>query len=246
MRASPRIAPSHGKAAPGYAIAKLILKLINNVADVINNDSRIDNLLKVVFLADYRVSLAEKIIPAANLSEQISTAGMEASGTGNMKLGMNGALTVGTLDGANIEILEEVGSDNIYIFGLKADEVQHFYHGWSYNPWDYYDRNGNIRRVVDAIAGDLFCRNEPGIFRPLHDRLFRDGDPYFHLADFDSYIQIQNRIDQDFVDTDSWAKRAILNIARISRFSSDRTVREYAEEIWRLDSPATPTTRKTT
>jgi starch phosphorylase len=221
-----------GKAAPGYAMAKLIIKLINNVANVVNSDLRVENSLKVVFLADYKVSLAEKIIPAADLSEQISTAGMEASGTGNMKLSMNGALTMGTLDGANIEILHEVGNDNIYIFGLQADEIRALNEGWKYKPWDYYNGSAAIRQVIDAITGDRFCRNEPGIFRPIHDRLFRDGDPYFHLADFTSFVQAQERASQDFLNQSQWHRRAILNVANMGRFSSDRTIREYAKEIW--------------
>ncbi len=223
-----------GKAAPGYVIAKLIIKLINNVAAVVNSDSRVESLLKIVFLADYRVSLAEKIIPGADLSEQISTAGMEASGTGNMKLAMNGALTLGTLDGANIEILDEVGRDNIYIFGLTADRIHNLQQGWDYKPMDYYNSDANIRRVVDAITGDRFCLNEPGIFRPIHDRLFRDGDPYFHLADFASYIETQERVSRDFLDQDAWVRRAIINVAHMGRFSSDRTIREYSKEIWGL------------
>jgi len=229
-----------GKAAPGYLMAKLIIKLINSVSEVVNNDPNVGNLLKVVFLADYRVSLAEKIIPAADLSEQISTAGMEASGTGNMKLAMNGALTAGTLDGANIEMRDEVGAENMYIFGLTSDRVQSLRQGWAYKPWDYYNNDPALKRVIDAITGDRFCRNEPGIFRPIHDRLFRDGDPYFHLADFASYIETQQRVEHDFLDRDTWLKRAILNVARMARFSSDRTVQEYSREIW--NTPQIPTT----
>jgi len=223
-----------GKAAPGYAVAKLIIKLINSVGDVVNADRRAKDFLKVVFLADYRVSLAEKIIPAADLSEQISTAGMEASGTGNMKLAMNGALTMGTLDGANIEMLDEVGTDNMYIFGLTADRIQALRQGWAYKPWDYYNGDARLKRVIDAIISNQFSRNEPGIFQPIHDRLFRDGDPYFHLADFASYVDAQDRAAHDFANRPSWTKRAILNVARMSRFSSDRTIREYAQEIWHL------------
>jgi starch phosphorylase len=230
----PRTFIFSGKAAPGYAVAKLVVKLINSVAAVINADRRVEGLLKVVFMPDYRVSLAERIIPAADLSEQISTAGMEASGTGNMKLGMNGALTIGTLDGANIEMLEEVGAENMYIFGLMAHEVQALRQGWDYRPWDYYNGRPAIKRVIDAITGDMFSRNEPGAFRLLHDRLFRDGDPYFHLADFDSYVEMQQRIDQDFLDHEAWTAKAVLNVARMDRFSSDRTIREYADEIWGL------------
>ena len=231
---APRTFIFAGKAAPGYFTAKLILKLINCVADVVNSDARVEDLMKVVLLPDYRVSLAEKIIPAADLSEQISTAGMEASGTGNMKLSMNGALTIGTLDGANIEIMEEVGAGNIYIFGLTSAEIQKMQESRAYNPRDYYNNNPAIRRVVDAITGDRFCRSEPGIFRPLHDRLFRDGDPYFHLADFDSYIETQSRVNRDYAEGEGWLRKAILNVARMGRFSSDRTIREYASDIWHL------------
>ncbi len=230
---SPRTFIFAGKAAPGYLAAKLIVKLISNVAAVVNNDVRVGNMMKVIFMPDYRVSLAERIIPAADLSEQISTAGMEASGTGNMKLGMNGALTIGTLDGANIEMRDEVGAENIYVFGLTADQVQSLSRGWAYKPVDYYNKPA-IKRVIDAIMGDLLSGEQPGIFHPLHDRLFRDGDPYFHLADFESYIETQNRIDREFTDHDAWNRRAILNVARMSRFSSDRTVREYADEIWNV------------
>jgi len=232
--AVPRTFVFAGKAAPGYAIAKLIIKLVNGVADIVNNDARVKNFLKVIFLADYRVSLAEKIIPSADLSEQISTAGMEASGTGNMKMAMNGALTIGTLDGANVEMLDDIGAANMYIFGLTAEQVEKLRQGWSYKPWDYYNGNADIRRVVDAITGDRFCRNEPGIFRPIHDRLFRDGDPYFHLADLAAYIETQDQASRDFLNSDDWARRAILNVARIGRFSSDRTIREYSREIWGL------------
>ena len=234
LPAVPRTFIFAGKAAPGYFTAKLILKLINCIADVVNNDSRVGNLMKVVLLPDYRVSLAEQIIPAADLSEQISTAGMEASGTGNMKLAMNGALTIGTLDGANIEIMEEVGGANIYIFGHTASEIQKMRDGGTYNPRDYYNNNPAIRRVVDAITGDRFCKNEPAIFRPLHDRLFRDGDPYFHLADFAAYIETQTKVNRDFADGEGWLRKAILNVARMGYFSSDRTIREYAREIWHI------------
>jgi glycogen phosphorylase len=224
-----------GKAAPGYFMAKLIIKLINNVAEEVNNDPRVQGQMKVLFLPDYKVSLAEKIMPAADLSEQISTAGKEASGTGNMKLAMNGALTIGTLDGANIEILEEVGQENIYIFGLKAEEVLDLQRRGAYNPWDYYNRSHDIRRVVDAIRGDSFCvPQETGIFKPIFDSLMYGGDPYFHLADLEPLIEAQNRADADFRDRGEWARRALLNVARMGKFSSDRTIRQYATEIWKL------------
>jgi len=223
-----------GKAAPGYFTAKRIIKLINSVADVVNNDPRVHGQMKVAMIPDYRVSLAEKIIPAADLSEQISTAGMEASGTGNMKLSMNGAMTIGTLDGANIEIREEVGPDNIYIFGLEVEEIQRMKRNGSYDPWDYYNRNPGIKRVMDCIASDMFCENDPGLFRPLFDTVLNNGDPYFHLADFQSYNEAQERASSEYRDPSLWSKKAILNVARTGKFSSDRTISEYAKEIWGL------------
>jgi starch phosphorylase len=223
-----------GKAAPGYFMAKLIIKLINSVGFVVNNDKRVKDQLKVVFIPDYRVSLAEKIIPAADLSEQISTAGMEASGTGNMKLSMNGALTIGTLDGANIEIKEEVGDENIYIFGLTVQEIteKRSY----YNPWDFYNHDYSIKRVMDAIGSDMFCTTEPGLFGPIYDKILHDGDYYFHLADLKSYIDTQERVSQDYINSKDWARKAVLNVARTGKFSSDRTIREYAYDIWNIKS----------
>ncbi len=223
-----------GKAAPGYFTAKLIIKLINNVGAFINNDPRAKELIKVVFVPDYRVSLAENIFPAADLSEQISTAGMEASGTGNMKLAMNGALTIGTLDGANVEIKEEVGTENIFIFGLKAGEIQDIRNNNSYDPWYYYHRNSNIKRVMDSLASDMFCPNEPGLFRPIYDNILKEGDYYFHLADLQSYIDAQEKAANEYKDHSIWAKKAVLNVARTGKFSSDRTIAEYAKEIWNL------------
>jgi starch phosphorylase len=223
-----------GKAAPGYFMAKLIIKLINSVGSVINSDKRVKNQMKVVFIPDYRVSLAEKIIPAADLSEQISTAGMEASGTGNMKLSMNGALTIGTLDGANIEIKEEVGNENIYIFGLTVNDIAE--RRRSYNPWDYYNNDYAIKRVMDAIGSDMFCTTEPGLFGPIYDKILHDGDYYFHLADLKAYIETQERVSQDYRDSHDWARKAILNVARMGKFSSDRTIKEYAHDIWNIES----------
>ena len=223
-----------GKAAPGYLTAKLIIKLIHNVGEVINKDPRVNGQMKVVIIPDYRVSLAEKIIPAADLSEQISTAGMEASGTGNMKLAMNGALTIGTLDGANVEILEEIGEENIYIFGLKVEQIQEMGNGGNYDPWNYYNQNPDIKRVVESIGHDMFCPNEPGIFKPICDSILHQGDYYFHLADFKSYVDTQERVSLEYNNTPLWAKKAILNVARTGKFSSDRTISEYAREIWNL------------
>jgi starch phosphorylase len=219
-----------GKAAPGYATAKLIIKLINQIAEVVNGDPQVRDRMRVVFVPNYRVSLAERIIPAANVSEQISMAGTEASGTGNMKFQLNGALTIGTLDGANVEILEEVGDDNIFIFGLTADEVAQRRPG--YNPISIYNGNEEIRRVLQMLEQDFFSMFEPGIFRPLVDGLLQGGDPYMLLADLNSYVEAQERIDRLYRDPAAWDERAILNVARAGKFSSDRTIREYAKDIW--------------
>jgi glycogen phosphorylase len=225
-----------GKAAPGYLAAKQIIKLINSVGDVINRDHRADGLMKVVFIPDYRVSLAEKIIPAANLSEQISTAGKEASGTGNMKFAMNGALTMGTLDGANIEIRREVGEENIYIFGHRAEEIARMRAEGSYSPRAYYENDPYLRRVMDAFKADRFSAQEPGIFDAIYQSIVENGDEYFHLADLPSYIEAQVVAAGEYTDPRVWTRKAILNVARIGKFSSDRTVREYAEEIWGIQS----------
>ena len=230
---APRTFILSAKAAPGYATAKLIIKLIHQVAEVINRDPQVSDKLKVVFLPNYRVSLAEKIIPAADLSEQISLAGTEASGTGNMKLQLNGALTIGTLDGANVEIMEEVGKDNIFIFGLTAQEVENKRLG--YNPREIYDRDEEIRRAIDLVEQDFFSMMEPGIFRPLTQSLLSQGDHYMLLADFRDYIQTQDRVDAAYKDRSGWIRKAILNVARAGKFSSDRTIREYASEIWHVD-----------
>ena len=223
-----------GKAAPGYWAAKQIIKLIHNVGDVIHKDKRVKDKLKVVFIPDYRVSLAEKIIPAAEVSEQISTAGTEASGTGNMKFALNGALTIGTLDGANVEMLEEVGEDNIYIFGLKTCEVQKMKIDGTYRPLDYYHEHDNIRRVMDAFWDNRFCLHEPGLFRWLYHHILEKGDYYFHLADFLSYSQMHETIYADYLQTPVWNRKSILNVARMGKFSSDRSITEYAREIWGL------------
>lgn len=220
------------KAAPGYFMAKLIIKLIHQVAEVINGDQQLKERMKVVFLPNYRVSLAQKIIPAAELSEQISLAGTEASGTGNMKMQLNGAVTIGTLDGANVEILEEVGEENIFIFGLKAEEVEH--RRPSYNPWDVYNSDEEIRRALTLIEKDFFSLLEPGIFKPLVQSLLGGGDRYMLLADLRDYIQTQERVDAAYRDTAAWDRKAIMNVARAGKFSSDRTIREYASEIWHL------------
>jgi starch phosphorylase len=221
-----------GKAAPGYTMAKLIIKLIHSVADVVNNDPAACNRLKVAFIPDYNVSNAEKIIPACDLSEQISTAGTEASGTSNMKFGLNGALTIGTLDGANIEIKEEVGDENIFIFGLTADEVSKL-RAKGYYPWDIYQSDMELKQTLDMIAGGYFSPEAPDIFRPIFEALTRD-DRFMVLADYGSYISCQERVDELYKNPEEWSGRALLNIAGMGKFSSDRTIREYAEEIWNV------------
>jgi starch phosphorylase len=231
--AVPRTYLFAGKAAPGYQAAKMIIKLINSVASVINNDPRAGGLIKVVFVPDYRVSLAEKIIPAADVSEQISTAGTEASGTGNMKFAMNGALTIGTADGANIEISDEVGADNIFIFGLAASTIEQMRSAQSYDPREFCAQHERLKRVLDALALDLFCPQEPGLFKSISDALM-NRDEYFVAADFIPYIETQNLISREYLQQEVWRRKAIVNVARIGRFSSDRTVAEYAKEIWHI------------
>ncbi len=227
----PRSVIFAGKAAPGYFLAKRLIKLINSVGDVINKDPEVADRLKVVFLPNYTVSLAEKIIPAADISEQISTAGFEASGTGNMKFALNGALTLGTMDGANVEMAEEIGAENMFIFGLNAQEVGDLKQN-GYNPCEFYNNVPALRRAIDAIAADEFSPREPGIFEPIVKSLLENGDPYCIMADFASYIEASQRIDTLFLDRQAWAKKAILNIARVGKFSSDRAIREYANDIW--------------
>jgi starch phosphorylase len=230
--AIPRTYIFGGKAAPGYWQAKQMIKLINNVGKTINCDPRAKDWIRVVFVPDYRVSLAEKIIPAADLSEQISTAGTEASGTGNMKFAMNGALTIGTFDGANIEIREEVGAENIYIFGLKIEEIEEMRRTGSYNPWEHYNRFPEIRRVLDALRDDRFSPREPCLFRWIGERILNEGDCYYHLADFPQYLVAQKKVGEDYRNPNLWTQKAVLNVARIGKFSSDRTILEYARDIW--------------
>jgi len=230
----PRTYVFAGKAAPGYWAAKQIIKLVHSVGSAINGDPRVRDRIKVVFIPDYRVSLAERIIPACDLSEQISTAGMEASGTGNMKFAMNGALTIGTLDGANIEILEEVGEENIYIFGLRAEEIQAMRERGDYDPRGCCERDPTLRRVVDAFACDRFNAREPGLFQWIHRALLSPQDPYFTLADLGAYVAAHERAARDFLDRPVWVRKAVLNVARVGKFSSDRTIREYARDIWDL------------
>lgn len=234
----PRIVMFSGKAAPGYYMAKLIIKLINSVANVVNNDPEIGDKLKVIFLANYRVSLAERIIPAADISQQISTAGMEASGTGNMKFALNGALTIGTLDGANVEIKEEVGDENIYIFGLKAHEVEEL-RKKGYRSRDYYESNPELKQVLDMIANNYFNPKEPGLFQPIVDSLLNNNDYYLLLADFASYMKCQREVWELYSQPGEWYRKAILNVARMGKFSSDRAIHEYAQKIWNL-KPCVP------
>ena len=221
------------KAAPGYDIAKNIIYAINKVGEKINSDKRIKDKLKVVFMPNYRVSSAMNIIPSADLSEQISTAGKEASGTSNMKLALNGAVTMGTLDGANVEIKEAVGGDNIFIFGMTVEEVQQL-RARGYNPWEYYANNPNLKDALDWLVSDYFMPGDPNAFMPLRKSVLDWGDPFMVCADYQAYCDAQKKADEAFSDKPRWAKMAILNTARIGRFSSDRTIREYAEDIWNL------------
>jgi starch phosphorylase len=226
----PRTVIFAGKAAPGYFLAKLIIKLINSVAEVINNDPEIGNRLKIVFFPDFNVKNALPIYPAADLSEQISTAGKEASGTGNMKFSMNGALTIGTLDGANVEIREEVGAENFFLFGLTAEEVMDL-KSKGYSPWEYYQSNPDLREAVDQIRSGFFSRGDKNLFLPLVESLL-SRDEYLLFADYPSYVGCQERVNRAYQDPKNWTKMSILNVARMGRFSSDRSIREYCEKIW--------------
>ena len=228
----PRTVFFGGKAAPGYQQAKLIIKFISSIAEAVNQDPQIKGKLMAVFLPNYRVSLAEKIIPASDLSEQISTAGKEASGTGNMKFALNGALTIGTLDGANVEIQEEVGAENIFIFGLKADEVEQVRKN-GYDPRSYLDKSPELKKVMDLIGSGFFSPENPTLFRPIYDALM-NHDEYLLLADFDAYVECQDKVAETYRDQERWTKMAILNVARMGKFSSDRTIQEYSKDIWKI------------
>lgn len=221
-----------GKAAPGYFMAKLIIKLINSVGEIVNNDPDVRDHLKVVFIPDYNVTNSQKIYPAADLSEQISTAGKEASGTGNMKFSMNGALTIGTLDGANVEIRECVGEENFFLFGLTTPEVAQVKNS-GYNPWDYYNSNESLKEVIDQIASGYFSHGDYNLFKPFVDSLLYD-DQYLLLADYQSYIDCQDQVAEAYRQKKHWTKMSILNVARIGKFSSDRSINDYCKDIWKV------------
>jgi starch phosphorylase len=230
---TPRTVIFAGKAAPGYVLAKLIIKLVNSVAEVVNRDSTTSPFLRVVFLPDYNVKNSRRIFPAADLSEQISTAGMEASGTGNMKLGLNGALTIATYDGANIEIREEVGPENFFLFGLTADEgARRSAEG--YRPRDHYESDARLRAALDLISSGFFSRGDRSLFRPLVDSLL-ERDPYMVCADFASYVACQDEVARAYLDPEGWTRMSILNVSRMGKFSSDRAIAEYCRDIWNVE-----------
>jgi starch phosphorylase len=233
MEMVPRTFFFAGKAAPAYHLAKLIIKFINNLSGTIDGDPAVRGRIKVVFLPEYNVSLAERLIPASDVSNQISTAGYEASGTSNMKFMMNGALTVGTRDGATIEMAEEAGEENMFLFGLTVEQVENS-RSW-YSPNWHYENEPETRAALDLIFSDHFSRNEPGIFAPLRDTLLLFGDHYMHLADLTSYVQAHERLGTLYGDPGAWARKAILNVASSGKFSSDRTIAEYAAEIWKAE-----------
>ncbi len=228
------------KASAGYRRAKAIIKLINNVAEVVNNDKSIKGKLKVVFIENYRVSNAEWIFAAADVSEQISTASKEASGTGNMKFMLNGAVTLGTMDGANVEIVEEVGKENAFIFGLSSDEVISYENNGGYNPREIYNTDQDIRMVMTQLINGFYSPEDPELFRELYNSLLDSNggsraDQYFILKDFRSYAEAQKRVEEAFRDEAGWARMAMLNVAKSGKFSSDRTIEEYVQDIWHLD-----------
>jgi glycogen phosphorylase len=228
----PRAVIFGGKAAPTYHTAKRIIRLITALAEACNSDPRVRDRLRVVFLPDYRVSLAERIFPGSDLSEQISTAGYEASGTGNMKFALNGALTIGTLDGATVEIAERVGEDNIFLFGLTTEEVEDVKRG-GYRPWEHVEASPRLNRVLELLVSGNLPPGDPELFRPLVDDLL-SRDPYLLLADFDAYLEAQDRVDAAYRDQEEWTRKAIINVASCGFFSSDRSIREYADRIWKL------------
>lgn len=230
----PRTVIFGGKAAPGYAMAKMHIKLINAIGEVVNNDPDVKDKLKCVFLDNYRVTLAEIMIPAADLSEQISTAGMEASGTGNMKFALNGALTIGTLDGANVEILEEVGDDNIFIFGLTVEELQEL-RRTGYDSNSYYHGNAELKRALDQIKNGYFSPEDKHLFDPIINALLHENDYFMVLADYEAYVKEQEKVEKLYRNQDEWMRKAIINVAKVGKFSSDRTIKDYNDEIWKSD-----------
>lgn len=232
IEVTPRTFLFGGKAAPGYYIAKLIIKLINSIAEVVNRDPDVRGRLKVLFMKDYNVKFAQRVYPAADLSEQISTAGKEASGTGNMKFAMNGALTIGTLDGANVEIREEVGAENFFLFGLTAEEV-YAKRAAGYNPMEYYESNPELRLVIDRIASGFFSHGDTELFKPLLDNLLHK-DEYLLFADYQSYIDCQEQVSKAYRDQEQWTRMSILNTARMGKFSSDRSIHDYCQDIWKV------------
>jgi starch phosphorylase len=234
----PRTVIFGGKAAPGYYLAKLIIRLINGVADVVNSDPKVNDRLRVVFIPDFNLKQGHYVYPAADLSEQISTAGKEASGTGNMKLAMNGALTIGTLDGANVEIREEVGADNFFLFGLTVDEVERVKRE-GYRPVEHYAAHADLRTAVDLICDGAFSNGERDLFRPLVENLMWRDD-YLVFADYRSYADCQATVDAAWRDSDRWTRMSILNAARMGKFSSDRAIREYMREIWKIEPLPVP------
>jgi starch phosphorylase len=233
MEVVPRTFFFAGKAAPAYHLAKLIIKFINNLAGTIDGDPAVRGRLNVAFLPEYNVSLAERLIPASDVSNQISTAGYEASGTSNMKFMMNGALTVGTRDGATIEMAEEAGEENMFLFGLTAEQVENS-RAW-YSPYWHYNHEPETRAALDLIFSDYFSRNEPGVFEPLRQTLLTGGDHYMHLADLTAYVQAQEKLSALYADPGAWARKAILNVASSGKFSSDRTISQYASDIWKVE-----------
>ena len=236
MEMAPRTFVFGAKAAPGYFMAKLIIKLINNLGNVINSDADVQGKLRVVFPANFNVSMAEKIYPAADISEQISMAGKEASGTGNMKFALNGAITVGTLDGANVEILERVGAENFFLFGLTAEEVLDLKQR-GYQPRDYFDANWELMEVIGSISAGEFSSGDKELFKPIVDSLWQD-DPYLLLVDYPSYIQCSEQAAEAYQDQDRWTRMSIRNVARCGFFSSDRSMRQYCDEIWKVQPVA--------
>ena len=240
MEFYPRTFIFGAKAAAGYRIAKLTIKLINSVADVINNDASIGGKIKVVFIEDYKVSIAEQIFAASDVSEQISTASKEASGTGNMKFMLNGAVTLGTMDGANVEIVEEVGEENAFIFGMSSQEVIDHEQKRDYDPMQIFNNDQDIRQVLMQLINGMYSRNDPELFRPLYNSLLNTqdtqyADTYFILKDFRSYAEAQSRVEKAYRDEKGWAKMAMLNTAHSGKFTSDRTIQQYVDDIWHLD-----------